>query len=66
MTETLEELKVKYDHPIILNCDNTDAINLSKNLVMHSKTKHIPIKFHFLREQVSQKIVKVEYVDTKE
>jgi hypothetical protein len=33
---------------------------------MHSKTKHIPIKFHFLREQVSQKVVKVEYVDTKE
>jgi hypothetical protein len=33
---------------------------------MHSKTKHIPIKKHFLRDQVSQKIVKVEYVDTKE
>jgi hypothetical protein len=33
---------------------------------MHSKTKHIPIKYHFLRDQVSQKIVKVEYVDTKE
>jgi len=33
---------------------------------MHSKTKHIPIKYHFLRDQVSKKIVKVEYVDTKE
>jgi hypothetical protein len=66
MKQTLEDLQVKYDHPILLNCDNTSAINLSKNLVMHSKTKHIPIKYHFLRDQVSQKIVKVEYVDTKE
>jgi hypothetical protein len=33
---------------------------------MHSKTKNIPIKNIFLREQVSQKVVKVEYVDIKE
>ena len=33
---------------------------------MHSKTKHIPIKYHFLREQVSQNVVKLEYADTKE
>ena len=63
--QTLEDLQVKYDHPITINCDNTSVINLSKNIVMHSKTKHIPIKFHFLREQVYQKKIKVEYVDTK-
>ena len=33
---------------------------------MHSKTKHIPIKYPFLRDQVSQKAVKLEYVDTGE
>jgi hypothetical protein len=33
---------------------------------MHSKTKHIPIKFHFLREQVAEKNIKLEYVGTKE
>ena len=66
MKNALEDLLVKYEHPIIINCDNTNAINMSKNLVMHSKTKHIPIKYHFLREQVSQKVVKLEYVDTKE
>ena len=66
MKQTLEDLLVKYEHPIIINCDNTSTINMSKNLVMHSKTKHIPIKYHFLREQVSQKFVKLEYVYTKE
>ena len=39
---------------------------MSKNPIMHSKTKHIPIKYHYLREQVSQKTVKLEYIDTKE
>ena len=34
--------------------------------MLHSKTKHIPIKYHFLREQVAQKVVKLEYVPTKE
>ena len=33
---------------------------------MHSKAKHIPIKYHFLREKVSQKVIKLEYNDTKE
>jgi hypothetical protein len=47
-------------------CDNTSAISISKNLVMHSKTKHIPIKYHFLREQVLEKKVKLEYVPSKE
>ena len=50
MKQTLEDLLVKYENPIIINCNNTSEINMSKNLVMHSKKKHIPIKYHFLRE----------------
>ena len=42
------------------------AINMSKNPIMHSKTKHIPIKYHYLIEHVSQKVVKLEYIYTKE
>ena len=46
--------------------DNISAISISKNPVMHSKTKHIPIKYHFLWEQIAEKNVRVEYVGTKE
>ena len=66
MKKTLEDLLVKYEHPIIINFDNTSSISMSKNFVMHYRKKHIPIKYHLLREQVSQKVVKLEYVDTKE
>jgi hypothetical protein len=66
MKQTLTDMHVEYDEPIPMYCDNTSTMSISKNPVMHSKTKHIPIKSHFLREQVAEKNIKVEYVGTKE
>ena len=66
MKQTIQDLKVSIDEPISIKCDNTSAISISKNPVLRSKIKNIPIKYHFLREQVAQKLVKLEYVPTKE
>ena len=49
---------------IPLRCDNTSAICLTKNLIQHSRTKHIEIRHHFIRDHVSNKVVAIEYVDT--
>ena len=65
MKKTLEDLLVKYEDPIVIHYDNISAINIFKNPVMHSKARHIPIKYYFIREQVSQKVVKLEYIDKK-
>ena len=59
-------MKVEVMDPIVIFCDNTSVINISKNLVMHMKTKHIIINSHFLRELVQDKEVRLEYVNTKE
>jgi hypothetical protein len=56
MKQTLQDIQVKYDEPILIFCDNTSAISISKNPVMHSKTKHIPIKFHFLGNKLQKRI----------
>jgi hypothetical protein len=48
MKQTLTDMQVEYDEPIPIYCDNTSTISISKNLLMHSKMKHIPIKYHFL------------------
>ena len=64
MKQTLEDFLVNYENPII-NCDNSSAINISKYPIMHYKTKYIPIKYNSLRDQVSQNVIKIEYVDTK-
>jgi hypothetical protein len=66
MMQTLQDFQITCTPPISILCDNTSAISISKNPVMHSKTKHIPIKYHFLREQVLEQKVKLEYVPSKE
>ena len=45
-------------------CDNTSAINLSKNPVQHSKSKHIEIQYHFIRDLVEEKTVYLEFITT--
>lgn len=65
MKHNLKEMKVEFDDLILILCDYTSAINISKISVMHSRTKHISIKYHFLREKVANKEVKLEYVETK-
>jgi hypothetical protein len=66
MKQTLTVIQVEFDDPIPIYCDNTRTINISKNPMMHSKTKHIPIKYHFLWEHVAEKNIRVEYVGTRE
>jgi hypothetical protein len=66
MKKTLTDIQVEYDEPIPIYCDNTSTISISKNPMMHSKTKHIPIKYHFLWEHIAEKNIRVEYVGTKE
>nr|AAM74419.1 Putative retroelement [Oryza sativa Japonica Group] len=48
-----------------LFCDNTNAINVAKNRVQHSRTKHIDIRFHFLRDHVEKGDVELQFLDTK-
>eukprot|EP00253_Pinus_taeda_P014501 PITA_14501 len=66
MKEALKDVNIGTNQPITIYCDNTSVISLSKNPVMHSKTKHIPIKYHFLREQVVEQNIILEYINTKE
>ena len=66
MRQNLQDIKIMFEEPITIYCDNTSDIILSKNLVQHSKSKHIPIKFHYLREQAENKNIRLEYVSTQE
>ena len=59
-------MKEEITEPVILYFDNTSAINISKNPVMHAKIKHIAIKYHYVRELVEDKQVKMEYINSKE
>ena len=49
MKQTLLDFGVKLDR-IPLLCDNESYVKIAKNLVQHSRTKHIDIRHHFLRD----------------
>ena len=46
--------------------DNQAAIKLSKNDVNHKKSKHIEVRYHYVRECVQNKLIHLEYLQTKE
>ncbi|EHK62745.1 hypothetical protein M3S_J19, partial [Sorghum bicolor] len=52
--------------PPALKMDNQSAIALSKNPVLHDRSKHIDTKFHFIRECVDSGKTSVEYASTQE
>jgi len=64
MRQQLSDYGLMLDH-IPIRCDNTSAINLSKNLILHSRTKHIEIRHHFLRDHVQKGDCVLEFVETK-
>ena len=59
MKQQLSDYEIFLDN-IPIRCDNTSAINLSKNPIQHSRTKHIEIRDH-----VQKGDCVLEFVDTK-
>ena len=62
----LKDIGVEFTEFFLIHCDNTSTISMSKNLVLHSKTKHIAIKYHVLKEKFAGKQIILEYINTKE
>ena len=48
-----------------LYCDNLSDINISKNLVQHSCTKHIDIRHLFIQSFVEDKVIELKHVPTE-
>jgi hypothetical protein len=58
-----------FDHemdPTTIHCDNQSCVKLSENLVFHDRSKHIQIKYHYIRDMVQRKTVHVQYLPTHE
>jgi hypothetical protein len=50
----------------IIYCDNQSCRRLSKHLVFHEWSKHIEIKYYFIRDKVQEGEVKLQYIPTDE
>ncbi|GKE08336.1 hypothetical protein Tco_1411887 [Tanacetum coccineum] len=49
----------------LVNCDNQSAIHLLRNAMFHERTKHINVRYHFIREIVESKEIEVAKIGTK-
>ena len=48
---------------LLIGYDNQSVINLSKNFVQHFKSKHIEIKYHFIKEKMVINEVKLAFIE---
>ncbi|GJT84748.1 retrovirus-related pol polyprotein from transposon TNT 1-94 [Tanacetum coccineum] len=65
MKQTLIDYGIRLDD-IPIMCDNKGAIDLSKNPIQHSRTKHIEIRHHFLRDNVQKGNISIEKVSSED
>ena len=49
-----------------IHCDNQSCIKLSENPVDHDRSKHIDIRYHYIRDMVQKGAVKLQYLSTDE
>ena len=62
----LTDVGESLEDPIVINEDNQGAIAMAKNPVGHARTKHIDIRYHFVREGVQNGAIILKYVATGE
>jgi hypothetical protein len=60
----LQQLGHNQEGSTTIHCDNSSAIKLCKNLVLHGRSKHINVRFHFIRELTSMGVVEVTHCQT--
>ena len=63
MQKLLLNYGIRQEH-LTIYCDNTNAINISKDLVQHSRTKHIEIRHHFIWELIEDGTFTLEFIHT--
>ena len=62
----LQELGIKENGPVPLMSDNQSAIRVVNNTEFHQRTKHIDVKYNYIRDQQSNGIVDVRYICTNQ
>ena len=66
LARLLSEIKVEAVRSVVLNMDNKSAMSLCKNPVFHERSKHIDIKYHYIRECVENGQIQIKFVRSEE
>jgi hypothetical protein len=64
ITYTLSDFGEECSH-VPLMCDSTSAISVANNPVLHSRTKHIEVRYHFLKDNVERGNIDLIHIPTE-
>ncbi|KAL5577449.1 hypothetical protein UlMin_019148 [Ulmus minor] len=64
LIQLMNNLHQPVDYAVPLYCDNQSAIRLAENLVFHTRTKHVEVHYHFIREKVLQEEIEMKQIKT--
>ncbi|CAN0860294.1 Retrovirus-related Pol polyprotein from transposon TNT 1-94 [Linum grandiflorum] len=59
----LQELGLKQSEYVVF-CDSQSAMDLRRNTMYHSRTKHIDVRYHWLRDVIEEQMMKLKKVHT--
>lgn len=65
MKKFLQELGQNQES-YVLYCDSQSAIHLSKNSTYHSRSKHIDVRYHWIRDMLENKLLRIEKIHTND
>ena len=57
---------ISVSEPVELLCDNISTISFAKDPKFHDRTKHVDIKYHFVRTMTERKEIEFSYIPTRE
>jgi hypothetical protein len=52
--------------PTVIHCDKQSCIKLTENPVFHDRSKHIELRYHYIRDMIQRKVLSLQYVPTAE
>jgi hypothetical protein len=62
----LEAIGIEIELPIIMYCDNVEAIFMAENATVTARTKHVDARYQFVREYVESGFLKRVFVNSKD
>jgi hypothetical protein len=66
VTQILESMGIKIELPIVVRVNNIGAIFMSENVSTTSRTRHVDVRYHYVREYVEDGFVKIVFVRSED
>jgi hypothetical protein len=66
LTWLLSDLRQEETEPVELRVDNKSALALMKNLIFHERSKHIRVRYHYVRECVEEGSILADFISTQD